>query len=116
MESLDDSRYDMKFVIFITKYTLLLLKFYWCIDYMHLYLDICLSDRVAITTLPGGIRVIGVTHLNPAVKVVMMMMEVKILTHLSHIMIKQTFWFPTWSDTNLAVQLQEMARGLKFRI
>ena len=39
MESLDDSRYDMKFVICITKYTLLLLKFYWCIDYMHLYLD-----------------------------------------------------------------------------
>ena len=29
---------------------------------------------------------------------------------------KQTFWFPTWSDTNQAVQLQKMARGLKFRI
>ena len=29
---------------------------------------------------------------------------------------KPTFWFPTWSDTNQAVQLQEMARGLKFRI
>ena len=28
---------------------------------------------------------------------------------------KQTFWYPTWSDTNQAVQLQEMARGLKFR-
>ena len=28
---------------------------------------------------------------------------------------KQTFWFPTWSDTNQAVQLQKMARGLKFR-
>ena len=28
----------------------------------------------------------------------------------------QTFWFPTWSDTNQAVQLQKMARGLKFRI
>ena len=26
------------------------------------------------------------------------------------------FWFPTWSDTNQAVQLQKMARGLKFRI
>ena len=25
---------------------------------------------------------------------------------------KQTFWFPTWSN----VQLQKMARGLKFRI
>ena len=29
---------------------------------------------------------------------------------------KPTLWFPTWSDTNQAVQLQEMARGLKFRI
>ena len=25
-------------------------------------------------------------------------------------------WFPTWSDTNQAVQLQKMATGLKFRI
>ena len=31
---------------------------------------------------------------------------------------KPTFWFPTRSDTNQAVQLQllRMARGLKFRI
>ena len=29
---------------------------------------------------------------------------------------KPTFWFPTWSDTNKAVQLQKMTRGLKFRI
>ena len=29
---------------------------------------------------------------------------------------KPTLWFPTWSDTNQAVQLQKMARGLKFRI
>ena len=29
---------------------------------------------------------------------------------------KPTFWFPTWSDTNQAVQLQKMARGFKFRI
>ena len=28
---------------------------------------------------------------------------------------KPTFWFPTWSDTNRAVQLQKMVRGLKFR-
>ena len=28
---------------------------------------------------------------------------------------KPTFWFPTWSDTNQAVQLKEMARSLKFR-
>ena len=29
---------------------------------------------------------------------------------------KPTLWFPTWSDTNQAVQLQKMARGLKFQI
>ena len=29
---------------------------------------------------------------------------------------KPTFCSPTWSDTNQAVQLHEMARGLKFRI
>ena len=29
---------------------------------------------------------------------------------------KLSFWFPTWSDTNLAVQLQKMARGVKFWI
>ena len=29
---------------------------------------------------------------------------------------KPTFWFPTLYDTNQAVQLQKMARGLKFRI
>ena len=29
---------------------------------------------------------------------------------------KPTFWFPTRSDTNRAVQLQKMARGLKFLI
>ena len=29
---------------------------------------------------------------------------------------KPTFWLPTWSDTNQAVQLQKMARGLKFWI
>ena len=35
---------------------------------------------------------------------------------MSRVMRKATFWFPTWSDTNQAVQLQKMARGLKFRI
>ena len=35
--------------------------------------------------------------------------------HLSLVMRKTTFWFPTWSDTNQAVQLQKMARGLKFQ-
>ena len=29
---------------------------------------------------------------------------------------KPTFSFPTWSNTNQAVQPQKMARGLKFRI
>ena len=28
---------------------------------------------------------------------------------------KPTFWFPPWSDTNQALQLQEMARGLERR-
>ena len=36
--------------------------------------------------------------------------------HLSPVMRKPTFWFLTWSDTNQAVQLQIIARGLKFRI
>ena len=36
--------------------------------------------------------------------------------HMSRVMRKTTFWFPTWSDTNQTVQLQKMARGLKFRI
>ena len=35
---------------------------------------------------------------------------------LSRVMRKPTFWFPTWSDTNRAVQLQKMATGLEFRI
>ena len=29
---------------------------------------------------------------------------------------KLTFWFPTWSTTNQAVQLQKMARDVKFGI
>ena len=36
--------------------------------------------------------------------------------NMSRVMRKPTFWFPTWSNTNQAVQLQKMARGLKFRI
>ena len=35
---------------------------------------------------------------------------------MSHITRKPTFWYPTWSDTNQAVQLQKVARGLKFRM
>ena len=27
---------------------------------------------------------------------------------------KLKFWLPTWSDTNQTVQLQKMARGLKY--
>ena len=38
------------------------------------------------------------------------------LHYMSRVMRKPTFWFTTWSDTNQAVQLQKMARGLKFRI
>ena len=37
-------------------------------------------------------------------------------TEMSRVMRKPTLWFPTWSDTNQAVQLQKMAKGLKFRI
>ena len=36
--------------------------------------------------------------------------------NMSHVVRKPTFWFPTWSDTNQAVQPQKMARSLKFRI
>ena len=36
--------------------------------------------------------------------------------NLSRVMRKTTFWFPTWSDTNLAIQSQKIARGLKSRI
>ena len=35
---------------------------------------------------------------------------------MSRVMRKPTFWFPTRSDTNRAVQSLNMARGLKFRI
>ena len=35
---------------------------------------------------------------------------------MGRIMRKPTFWFRTWSDTNRALQLQKMVRGLKFRI
>ena len=35
---------------------------------------------------------------------------------MSRAMRKPTFWLTTWSDTNQVVQLQKMARGLKFRI
>ena len=37
-------------------------------------------------------------------------------TKMSRVMRKPMIWFPTWSDTNQAVQLQKMARGLKFWI
>ena len=36
--------------------------------------------------------------------------------HKSRVMRKPTFWFPTWSDTNQAVQSRKMARDLNFRI
>ena len=34
--------------------------------------------------------------------------------YMSRVMRKPIFWLTTWSDTNQAVQLQKMARGLKF--
>ena len=40
----------------------------------------------------------------------------KVNRKMSLVMRKPTFWFPTWSDTNQAVQLQMMARRLKFQI
>ena len=36
--------------------------------------------------------------------------------YMNRVMRTPTFWFPTWFDTNQAVQPQKMARGLKFRI
>ena len=33
---------------------------------------------------------------------------------MSRVMRKPTVWFVSWSDTNQVVQLQTMARGLKF--
>ena len=38
------------------------------------------------------------------------------INHLSRVMRKPTFWFPTRYDTNQAVQLQQIDRGLKFWI
>ena len=35
---------------------------------------------------------------------------------MSHLVRKQTMWFPTRSDTNQAVQSQKQARSLNFRI
>ena len=40
----------------------------------------------------------------------------KIGHYMGRFMRKSMFWFLTRSDTNQAVQLQKMARGLKFRI
>ena len=40
----------------------------------------------------------------------------KMVYELSCGMRKPMFWFQTWSNTNQAVQLQKMARGLKFWI
>ena len=42
--------------------------------------------------------------------------KLKVSGHLSRIKRKPVFGFPTRSDTNRAVQLQKMARRLKFRI
>ena len=71
----------------------------------RVYLFDFLVNRELISK--GRLRVILENH-----KIVKVMQT----RHLSHVMRKPTFWFPTWSDINQAVQLQKMARGLKFRI
>ena len=38
------------------------------------------------------------------------------MTEMSRLVRKPTMWFPNRSDTNQAVQAQERARSLKFRI
>ena len=40
----------------------------------------------------------------------------KVHLQMSHLVGKQTMWFPTRSDTDRPVQAQKQARGLKFRI
>ena len=40
----------------------------------------------------------------------------EVYMYMSRVMRKPTFWFPTRSNTNQAVQLQKMARGLRFWI
>ena len=62
--------------------------------------------------------IIGPDHM---IKMASMNIYSKTLINLLHnllrrVMRKQTFWYLTWSDTNQPVQLQKMARGLKFRI
>ena len=42
--------------------------------------------------------------------------QIVCLLQMSRVMRKPTFWFPTRSDTNQAVQLQKIARGWKFQI
>ena len=44
------------------------------------------------------------------------LIELWVQKDISRVMRKLTIRFPTWSDTNRAVQLQKMARGLIFRI
>ena len=39
-----------------------------------------------------------------------------VIYQMSRVMREPTLWFPTWSDTNQAVQSQKMDRSLKFRI
>ena len=46
----------------------------------------------------------------------MMIQRNRVRAYLSRVMRKQTFWFLTCSDTKQTVQLQKMARGLKFWI
>ena len=51
-----------------------------------------------------------------AIKICSILHRRVIVMILSLVTRKPTLWFPTWSDTNRAVQLQKIDRGLKFRI
>ena len=70
------------------------------------------SDNEDATAKPGFAR-----YINPYVLILWRNVIFPTrLREMSRVMRKPTFWFLTWSDTNHAVQLQEMTRGLKFRI
>ena len=48
---------------------------------------------------------------DPKLVVIVTLYELSRHFDMSCVVRKPTFWFPTWSDTNRAVQLQKMARG-----
>ena len=84
----------------------------WCLCIVHITLSICI-DYI------GSTIQIYKTHfwflLTLFTPEVLLYADRLIKIQLSRVMRKPTFWFPTWSNTNQAVQLQKMDRGLKFR-